>query len=155
MLLLWDWSPLVSSNTNEETQSCCSSLKWAELPSGEAVPSMNYWKSLWQTGFSLGHPSCLPKVRWREATPVTVPLSLSQPLSAGFSQNKAMSKGQKMVQEYQCQGSVCVYSISITLVPPSPPPKKNRRESLKAVATLVQSGECDKDCWNSHKENRD
>lgn len=57
-----------------------------------------------------------------------------------------------MVQEQQCQGSL--YSTPILLVPPCLL-KNTDEKSLTAVATLVQDRECDKDCWNSHEENRD
>lgn len=60
-----------------------------------------------------------------------------------------------MVQEHQCQGFMCVYSTSVSLVPPSLPKKNTEKNSLKALDTLVPSGEYNQDCWNSHKENRD
>lgn len=51
---------------------------------------------------------------------------------------------------------LCVCLLYLHVPGPSLPSKeKHRKKSLKAMATLVPSGEYDEDCWNSHKENRD
>lgn len=57
---------------------------------------------------------------------------------------------------------MCIYPNSIPLVPLSLTKNQNktqkkpqREDSLRSIATLVQSGECAKDYWNVHKGNRD
>lgn len=114
---------------------------------------MKYWKSLCQTGFPPGY-----QAGWQKLGGGTLTQSTSLSLNLyqwAFPKTRQRQRG---IRWYK---SINVEALCVSTLLPFPwalplyQRKTQKKNSLKALDTLVPSGEYDQDCWNSHEENRD